>query len=166
MGRTIGLDLKSKRERRRSDYVFHQDYRTRWADNDMFHHLNNPIYGVLIDSIINSYLIDKCGYSTSKSDRIGLVANSYCDYFGSAQYPGVLDVGLRVVKLGKSSVVYEVGVFQQGEEKVKAVGGFTQIWVKREDNKVDSEGVPRHIREEMAKLVNSEDSDVVKPSKL
>ncbi|KAK5077841.1 hypothetical protein LTR51_000021 [Lithohypha guttulata] len=133
MGRTIGLDLKSKRERRRSDYVFHQDYRTR---------------------------------CTSKSDRIGLVANSYCDYFGSAQYPGVLDVGLRVVKLGKSSVVYEVGVFQQGEEKVKAVGGFTQIWVKREDNKVDSEGVPRHIREEMAKLVNSEDSDVVKPSKL
>lgn len=132
----------------------------------MFHHLNNPIYGVLIDSIINAYLMDKCGYSTSKSDYIGLVANTYCDYFGSAQYPGVLDVGLRVVKLGKSSVMYEVGIFQQGEDKVKAVGGFIQIWVKREDNRPDGQGVPKHVRDELVKLVNSDDSEVVKSSKL
>ena len=132
----------------------------------MFHHLNNPIYGVLIDSIINAYLMDRCGYSTSKSSHIGLVASSYCDFFGSAHYPGVLDVGLRVVKLGKSSVMYEVGVFQQGEEKIKAVGGFIQIWVKREDNRPDSEGVPRHIRTELMKLVNSDDSEVVTKSKL
>lgn len=71
----------------------------------MFHHLNNPIYGVLIDSIINSYLISKAGYSISGSDFVGLVGNSYCDYFGSAHYPGMLDVGLRVVKMGKSSVM-------------------------------------------------------------
>lgn len=71
----------------------------------MFHHLNNPIYGVLIDSIINSYLIQKTGYSTSESVHIGLVGSSYCDYFGSAHYPGMLNVGLRVVKLGKSSVM-------------------------------------------------------------
>lgn len=129
----------------------------------MFHHLNNPIYGVLIDSIINAYLMDRCGYSTSKSERIGLVANTYCDYFGSAQYPGILDVGLRVVKLGKSSVMYEVGVFQRGEEKVKAVGGFTQIWVKRLDNRPAVDGIERHVREELMQLVNSDDSEVVKP---
>lgn len=74
-------------------------------DNDMFHHLNNPIYGVLIDSIINSYLIQKTGYSTSESVYIGLVGSSYCDYFGSAHYPGMLNIGLRVVKMGKSSVM-------------------------------------------------------------
>jgi len=129
----------------------------------MFHHLNNPIYGVLIDSIINAYLIDVCGYSTKSSSHIGLVANTYCDYFGSAQYPGVLDVGLRVVKLGKSSVMFEVGVFQQGEEKVKAVGGFVQIWVVRETNRPDEIGVPGGVRQELVKLVNSEDSEVVKP---
>jgi len=129
----------------------------------MFHHLNNPIYGVLIDSIINAYLIDVCGYSTKSSSHIGLVANTYCDYFGSAQYPGVLDVGLRVVKLGKSSVMYEVGVFQQGEEKIKAVGGFVQIWVVRETNRPDEIGVPEGMRRELVKLVNSEGSEVVKP---
>jgi acyl-CoA thioester hydrolase len=108
----------------------------------MFHHLNNPVYGVLIDSIINEYLITKAGYSTADSEHIGLVGSSYCDYFGSAHYPGMINVGLRVVKLGKSSLMYdvfwspqiavtnepryEVGVFQEGEEQVKAVGGFSK----------------------------------------
>ena len=119
----------------------------------MFHHLNNPIYGVLIDSIINSFLIQRCGYSTSEAKHIGLVANSYCDYFGAAHYPGMLDVGLRVVKIGNSSVMYEVAVFQEGEDQVKAVGGFTQIWVDRATNKVTSEGVPRSIREPLQPLL-------------
>ena len=119
----------------------------------MFHHLNNPIYGVLIDSIINSYLIQHCGYSTSEAKHIGLVANSYCDYFGATHYPGMLDVGLRVVKIGNSSVMYEVAVFQQGEEQVKAVGGFTQIWVDRATNKVTPEGVPKSIREPLKPLL-------------
>ena len=112
----------------------------------MFSHLNNPIYGVLIDSIINSYLIQFCGYNTSTSAHIGLVANTYCDYFGSCHYPGMLEVGLRVVKIGNSSVVYEVGIFQEGEEAVKAVGGFAQIWVGRGSNKVTKEGVPKSVR--------------------
>jgi acyl-CoA thioester hydrolase len=119
----------------------------------MFHHLNNPIYGVLIDSIINSYLIQHCSYNPSLSTYIGLVANSYCDYFGSAHYPGMLNVGLRVVKIGNSSVLYEVAVFQEGEEQVKAVGGFTQIWVDRASNKVTSEGVPSSIREPLKPLL-------------
>jgi acyl-CoA thioester hydrolase len=119
----------------------------------MFSHLNNPIYGVLIDSIINSYLITHCSYSTVTSAHIGLVANTYCDYFGSCSYPGMLDVGLRVVKVGKSSVMYEVGVFQEGSEAVKAVGGFVQIWVLKESNKVSGEGVPKGIREPLGPLM-------------
>ena len=93
------------------------------ADNDMFHHLNNPIYGVLIDSIINEYLITHLNYNTTTYPRTALVANTYCDYFGQLQYPGVMELGLRVVKLGRNSVMWEVGFFKEGEEGVKAVGG-------------------------------------------
>lgn len=134
----------------------------------MFHHLNNPIYGVLIDSIINSYLIQHCGYSTSQAKHIGLVANSYCDYFGAAHYPGMLNVGLRVVKIGNSSVMYEVAVFQEGEDQVKAVGGFTQIWVDRASNKVTPEGVPRSIREPLQPLLagSEQESKLGSSSKL
>ncbi|KAK5117410.1 hypothetical protein LTR62_006029 [Meristemomyces frigidus] len=147
MSEPLSLDLASKRKRQRGDYPYHLDYRTRWADNDMFHHLNNPIYGVLIDSIINDYLIKKCSYNTSTYPRIALVASSYCDYFGSPSFPSMLDVGLRVVKLGTNSVMYEVGVFEEGVEAVRAVGGFVQIWVRRSDGRPPPEGMEAHVRE-------------------
>ncbi|EME87909.1 uncharacterized protein MYCFIDRAFT_62598 [Pseudocercospora fijiensis CIRAD86] len=163
MAAPLGLDLKSKKARKRSDYVYLEDYRTRWNDNDMFHHMNNPIYGVLIDSIINSYLIQKTGYSPGYADHnsefIGLVGSSYCDYFGATQYPGVVNIGLRVVKLGKSSVMYEVGIFQDGEEEIKAVGGFVQIWVERKSNKVKGEGVPSHVRKQLLPLLKGSEQD-------
>jgi acyl-CoA thioester hydrolase len=119
----------------------------------MFHHLNNPIYGVLIDSIINSYLIQHCGYSTSQSEHIGLVANSYCDYFGAAHYPGMLNVCLRVIKIGNSSVMYEVAVFPE---------------VDRATNKVTSEGVPRSIRTSLSPLLvgSEQESRVASSAKL
>ena len=132
----------------------------------MFHHLNNPVYAVLIDSIINSYLMQYCGYSTAKSEHIGLVAHTYCDYFGSAQYPGMLDVGLRIVKMGKSSIMYEVGIFQEGDEQVKAVGGFIQIWVKKATNKVTDEGIPKAVREPVKPLLKGSEQDDEATAKL
>ena len=129
------------------------------ADNDVFAHLNNPIYIVLVDSVINSYLIKNCGYSTTTSKNIGLVANTYCDFFGSARYPNMLDVGMRFVKMGKSSILYEVGVFEEGSEDVKAVGGFTQIWVDRQSNKVTEEGIPKAVREPLQPLLKNSEQD-------
>lgn len=125
----------------------------------MFHHLNNPIYGVLIDSIINDYLIKHCGYNTSDYPRIALVANTYCDYFGSTAYPKMLEVGLRVVKLGKSSVMYECGIFEEGDEQVKAVGGFVQIWVKRSDNRPPREGLEPHVRKALESLLRGSEQE-------
>ncbi|KLJ13386.1 acyl-CoA thioester hydrolase [Blastomyces silverae] len=147
-------ELELKKRRTRNHYLFHLEYRTRWSDNDMYAHLNNSIYAFLIDSIVNTYLINHCGLdpfsarssapppspssSTSSStpptrpSQIGLVVSSYCDYFASVSFPDVLDLGLRVVKLGSSSVMYEVGIFRRGEETVKAVGGFTHVFVEKE----------------------------------
>jgi acyl-CoA thioester hydrolase len=86
---------------------------------------------VLADSIINEYLIQECGYTTHAHPQAAIIANTYFDYFGSLSYPDVVECGLRVVKLGRTSVMYEVGVFRQGEEKVKAVGGSSHIWVEQ-----------------------------------
>ena len=119
----------------------------------MTHAKKNPIYGVLIDSIINEYLIAHVGYNTTTYPRTALVANSYCDYFGQLQYPGMLELGLRVVKLGKNSVMYEVGFFKEGDETVKAVGGFVQIWVMRESGKAPPEGLESNVREKLEELM-------------
>jgi acyl-CoA thioester hydrolase len=132
----------------------------------MFHHINNPIYGVLIDSIINDYLFKNCGYNTTNYPRIALVANTYCDYFGQTGYPKMLEVGLRVVSLGKNSVKYECGVFEEGDEQVKAVGGFIQIWVKRDDGRPPPEGLEPHVREALGVLLTGSEQDPALEAKL
>lgn len=105
------------------------------SDNDVYHHMNNSIYAFLIDSIVNAYLIEKCELNPETSDQIGLVVSSYCDYFGSVAYPSVLDLGLRVVKLGKSSVMYEVGIFDQGQDQVKVVGvQYMSLFRQKDDD--------------------------------
>ncbi|KAF4217860.1 hypothetical protein CNMCM6457_004249 [Aspergillus fumigatiaffinis] len=97
-------------------------------DNDMYAHLNNTVYAMLFDSIVNSWLIAECGMDpfnrnkssasassgndSAVSQQVGIMVNSYCDYFASVSYPDVLDLGLRVARLGSSSVTYEVGVFR------------------------------------------------------
>lgn len=139
----------------------------------MYGHLNNSIYAFLFDSIINTYLVTHCGLNPSntppppnhppKSTQIGLVVSSYCDYFSSVSFPDVLDLCLRVSKLGKSSVTYEVGVFRRerprrdgqdegGDEAVKVVGGFTHVFVEREGMR-PSAGMDEGIRKGLEALV-------------
>ncbi|KAL4968365.1 acyl-CoA thioesterase [Aspergillus stella-maris] len=180
-----------KRRRTRKDYIFHQTYRTRWHDNDMYAHLNNTVYAQLFDSIINHYLISDCGMdpfsyanepspnpnttSTSPSStntstkpspnpnpsgQVAIMVNSYCDYFASVSYPDILDLGLRVNKLGSTSVTYEVGVFKQGEEGVKVVGGYTHVWCERGVMKPAKSGMEKGIREALGRLMIREESKI------
>lgn len=89
------------------------------------------VYYNLFDSVVNAYLIAHCGLSPQKqtSDVIGLVVSSHCQFFSPLSFPDVLDVGLRVNYIGKSSVAYEVGVFREGSAKLAAVGGYTHVFV-------------------------------------
>ncbi|KAL2053013.1 hypothetical protein ABVK25_006650 [Lepraria finkii] len=139
--------------RRPGDYGFHQEYRTRWSDNDMYDHMNNSVYSFLFDSIINAYLIEHCGLRPPTSPQIGLVVNSHCDYFGSVGFPMTIDLGLRINKLGKSSVAYEVGVFEQGKDDVRAVGGYTHVFVEREKNRPAANGMSDEIRRGLERLL-------------
>jgi acyl-CoA thioester hydrolase len=86
------------------------------------------------------------------------VVHSQCDYFGSVAFPGIVDLGLRVSKLGQSSVTYEVGVFAQGADDVKAVGGFTHVFVDRETNRPARHGMPRVARAGLEKIQIKESS--------
>lgn len=118
--------------------------------------MNNSIYSFLIDSIVNAYLIEKCGLDPATSRQVGLVVSTYCDYFGSVGYPSVLDLGLRVVKLGKSSVMYEVGVFEQGNEQVKAVGGSIHVFVESKGRRPAKDGIEPRMREGLAQILEKE----------
>ena len=128
----------------------------RRSDNDVYHHLNNSVYAFLIDSIVNAYLIEYCGMDPATSKQVGLVVSSYCDYFGSVAYPSVLELGLRVVKMGKSSVMYEVGVFEQGKDEVGAVGGSIHVFVENQGREPSKDGLEKGTRHELEKLMTKE----------
>jgi acyl-CoA thioester hydrolase len=117
--------------------------------------MNNPNYGVLCDSIVNKYLIEQCGYAPFRSSQAGIIVTTHFDYFGSVGYPDTVEVGLRVVQLGRTSAVYEIGVFSKGQDMVKAVGGSTHVWVDVEENKLGrpaKEGMPSRVREGLLAL--------------
>ncbi|OCH87589.1 Thioesterase/thiol ester dehydrase-isomerase [Obba rivulosa] len=115
--------------RRRPDYPYFLSYRTRWIDNDQYSHINNSVFYHLFDSIVNTYLITCCGLSPSSSPLIGLVVMSYCHFFSPLSFPAVLELGLRVAKLGTSSVTYEIAVFAEDADTPSAVGGYTHVFV-------------------------------------
>lgn len=132
----------------------------------MYAHLNNTVYAQLFDSIVNTYLINNCGMdpfsmnnnnkdsnASPISNQVAIMVNSYCDYFASVSFPDVLDLGLRVAKLGSSSVTYEVGVFKEGEDAVKVVGGYTHVFVARETMRPTSAGMEERTRRELEKLL-------------
>ncbi|KAL1739280.1 HotDog domain-containing protein [Schizophyllum fasciatum] len=121
--------------RRKEDYMYFLEYRTRWSDNDQYSHMNNAIYYHLFDSIINAFLAERCGIKPSSSPYIGLVVSSQCQFFRPVSFPQVLDLGMRVNALGRSSVTYEVGVFEQGRDEPAAVGGYTHVFVHSESRK-------------------------------
>lgn len=140
-----GKDASDEKQRTKSDYFYFQTYLTRWSDNDQYSHVNNAIYYHLIDSIVNTYLAERCGCKLSHSSAdiaappIGLVVSSYCNFYAPLTFPEPITLGLRIVKLGRSSVSYEVGFFTTPEsnpegrgESVKAVGGYTHVFVDRE----------------------------------
>ncbi|PWY88968.1 hypothetical protein BO70DRAFT_377428 [Aspergillus heteromorphus CBS 117.55] len=83
---------------------------------------------------------------STPASQVGIMVNSYCDYFASVSFPDILDLGLRVTKLGSSSVTYEVGVFKQGEEQVKVVGGYTHVFVERGSMRPTREGMEGVVR--------------------
>lgn len=136
--------------RRRSDYPFFLSYRTRWSDNDQYAHINNSIYYHFFDSIVNTYLIRHCGLTPPNGPLIGLVVSSSCHFFAPLSFPSVLDLGLRVSKLGTSSVTYEVGVFEEGKDMPNAVGGYTHVFVDNTSRKSAAMG-PR-TREGLQRL--------------
>jgi acyl-CoA thioester hydrolase len=95
----------------------------------------------------------------------GIVVTSHCDFFGSVQYPDMIDAAMRVNKLGKTSVEYEVGIFQQGHEDVRAVGGFMHVFVDQETGRPMLEGMSEEIRSGLEKILVDDQQNKVQDGK-
>ena len=120
---------------RRDTYHYFQTMTTRWMDNDSYRHMNNTTYYSFFDTIVNQYLIENGVLDVEKSDVIGLVAETMCSYFKSLGFPSKVTVGLRVGRLGTSSIRYEIGLFEEQAEEASAQGHFIHVYVTRESGR-------------------------------
>ena len=118
-----------------SEYNYFCQLSTRWNDNDIYGHMNNIIYYALFDTAVNKWLIKNKLIDIKNGQNIGLIVQSGCNYFSSFEYPENINAGIRVTKIGKSSVRYEVGLFKEKEELSSADGFFIHVYVDRKTNK-------------------------------
>ena len=95
---------------RRADYPHALVITTRWMDNDVYGHVNNVVYYSYFDTVVNGYLMREGVLDPASSPVIGLVVETGCKYFASLTYPETVTAGLRVAKLGRSSVRYEIAL--------------------------------------------------------
>ena len=135
----------------RDAYRHFQTIPTRWMDNDVYGHVNNVVYYSYFDTVVNQYLIEQGVLDIEKSTVIGLVVETQCQYFAPIAFPDLVHAGLRVARLGNSSVRYEIGLFSNEEKTASAQGHFVHVYVDRASRR--STTVPADMRAALEKLL-------------
>jgi acyl-CoA thioester hydrolase len=105
---------------------------TRWMDNDVYGHVNNVVYYSYFDTVINEYLIREGGLDIHAGAVIGITPETYCRFHDAFTFPEMVEAGLRVSKLSRRAVTYEIGLFKQGLDEPAATGYFVHVFVDRE----------------------------------
>jgi len=136
---------------RRHQYAQFMSVQTRWMDNDVYGHVNNVVYYSYFDTVVNRYLIDPGGLDFHNAPIVGIMAETMCRFYRSFAYPEGIDAGLRVGRLGSSSVRYEVGLFGEGDDLARAEGHLVHVFVERATNKPVP--IPSGIRAALEKLI-------------
>ncbi len=136
---------------RRADYKHFMPLQTRWMDNDLYGHVNNVVYYSYFDTLLNRYLIDAGQLDIHNGMVIGVAVETLCRFHKSFAYPETIDGGLRVGKLGTSSVRYEIGLFGAGEDDARAEGYFIHVFVERATQR--PKPIPEPIRAALARLL-------------
>ena len=126
----------------REAYKYFHTIPTRWMDNDIYGHINNVVYYSYFDTVVNGYLIEENVLDIQGGNQIGLVVETKCNYFAPLAFPDVIDAGVRVTKIGNSSVRYEIGLFKQGSDEAAAEGHFIHVYVDKDSRK------PKHLADD------------------
>lgn len=146
--------MSEKKTEHRDNYKVFQEITTRWMDNDVYGHVNNVTYYSYFDTAANGYLLEQGCLDIQNSPVIGYVVNSGCNYNSGIAYPDRIETGLRVDRLGNSSVQYGIAIFKQGEELPAANGHFVHVFVDRESGK--SVAIPQDLRTALEKILVAE----------
>lgn len=134
----------------RANFTHFEVISTRWDDEDFYGHINNVRYYSFFDTAVNGFLIKESGTDIRLLDSIGLVVESKCEFKRELKFPLDVEVGLAVSKVGNSSIVYEIAIFQGDHESPAAVGHFVHVYVGRNSRTLTT--IPDTIRDSVRKI--------------
>ena len=126
---------------------------TRWMDNDIYGHVNNVVYYSYFDTAVNQFLIEAGVLDIHKGEVVGFVVDSGCAYFAPIAFPDAVHAGIRVAKLGNSSVRYEIALYRNNDPLPAAAGHFVHVYVERASNR--SVPIPDALREVLTSIIIS-----------
>ncbi|MGH3021756.1 MAG: acyl-CoA thioesterase [Gaiellaceae bacterium] len=135
---------------RRSDYKRFLTVETRWMDNDVYGHVNNVVYYSFFDTAVNRYLIDEGVLDIRAGDTVGFVVETACTYEKPIAFPDRVTAGIRVARIGTSSVRYEIGIFRNDDDESAAHGHFVHVYVDRAAER--SRPLPEAMRAALEKI--------------
>jgi acyl-CoA thioester hydrolase len=146
---------RSRARPTRSDYRTWRQATTRWSDDDVYGHMNNARYFELIDTAVNAHLAEATGVDIRHLPAVGVVAEVSCRYFREVGYPQPVDLGLVVDRIGTSSVVYRIGIFQGAGDEAAAEGRFVHVYVANTDRAGErlTTPIPDQIRAVLEQLL-------------
>lgn len=133
-----------------SDYPYHVEIATRWQDNDAYGHINNVMYYSFFDTAVNRFLIEEGGLNIHNGNIVAYVVSSQCQYITPAAYPENIFVGVRVIKVGRSSVTYGLSVYAGEAKRRVAHGQFVHVFVERSSDKAVP--IPVNTKEALAAI--------------
>ncbi len=135
----------------RQDFRWFLPIPTRWMDQDPYGHVNNVEYYSYFDTVVNRHLIEHAGLDPARTAEVGLVVETQCQFMKEITFPQTINAGIRVIKLGNSSVTYQIGLFRDEEEDPAALGRFVHVYVDRGTR--ETVRVPDRVRDALAGLV-------------
>jgi acyl-CoA thioester hydrolase len=138
----------------RADYRWFCAITTRWMDNDVYGHVNNVVYYGWIDTAVNRFLLDHGVLDLASSPAVGVVAETGCRYLSPIAFPDDVTVGIRVTRLGRSSVRYAVGIFGGTADAASAEGHFVHVYVARAGMRPVA--IPEAVRIELERITGPE----------
>jgi acyl-CoA thioester hydrolase len=121
-------------------------------DNDVYGHVNNVVYYSWFDTAVNAHLIEQGALDIQHGQTLGLVVETHCNYFAPLAFPQVIEAGIRVAKMGSSSVRYEIGLFAQGEDLCAARGHFVHVYVDQHSRRPVT-ALPLNLKQVLEKLL-------------
>jgi acyl-CoA thioester hydrolase len=145
------MTVKTAEILQRHNYRWQVRLETRWLDNDVYGHINNVVYYGLFDTAVNRYLIETGALDIHQGAVIGLVVESGCRYFAPMAFPDIVQAGVGVTRVGKTSVSYQVGLFRNDDVEPAAQGHFVHVYVDRQSRRPTS--LPDRLRQAVSGLV-------------